>query len=510
MADPKLRASRLRWLVQITGLVRKELTELVRQPVLLVVLVGGPFLILVLFAGGYDEETVRVRTLFVAPEGSLYEEAVDAYGDDVGSYVEILGFTGDLIAARDRLRSGDADLVVVFPPDPAATVLAGDQARITVLHDKLDPLQQTAVEVSARVAVQELNAQVLQTLVGEAQLLLTPLPEALDDARERSGELRSAAIRGDLAGVREQAVDVRAAVVAVEALGSASSRVVESLEGEVDPEQQERLDAVATSVARLESVLDEVASDDEVDVRAASAVIDAEVDELATMAEDMITLDPAVVVRPFASDTENLLRSPVGVNDFFAPSAIALLLQHLAVTFAAMSLVREEGLGWFESYRVGPVAARHLVAGKYLAYGAAGAAVGAALVAAVVLGLDVPLRGSVGWVAGAIAALLVSSVGLGLVLSAIARTDAQAVQYAMLSLLAGLFFGGFVLELDAFRQPVAAVSWALPVTFGIRMLQDVMLRGEDPTSADLVGVTVQAVVYGGLALALVRRRLRVG
>ena len=42
----------------------------------------------------------------------------------------------------------------------------------------------------------------------------------------------------------------------------------------------------------------------------------------------------------------------------------------------------------------------------------------------------------------------------------------------------------------------------------VRILQDVMLRGDVPATADVIGLGALVVVYGGLAIALLRRQLR--
>ena len=104
--------------------------------------------------------------------------------------------------------------------------------------------------------------------------------------------------------------------------------------------------------------------------------------------------------------------------------------------------------------------------------------------------------------------VLLASLALGTLISLISRSETQAVQWAMLTLLAGLFFSGFVLSLDGMTYPVKAISWLLPVTYGIRILQDVMLRGVDPERNDLLGLGVLVVAYGGVALLLLRRQLR--
>ena len=73
--------------------------------------------------------------------------------------------------------------------------------------------------------------------------------------------------------------------------------------------------------------------------------------------------------------------------------------------------------------------------------------------------------------------MLLASLSLGMVLSSISQTESQAVQFAMLTLLAGMFFSGFVLGLDNLTYPVKLISWTLPVTYGIRSFQTVMLLG---------------------------------
>ncbi len=80
--------------------------------------------------------------------------------------------------------------------------------------------------------------------------------------------------------------------------------------------------------------------------------------------------------------------------------------------------------------------------------------------------------------------MLLSSLALGMVFAIISQTESQAVQYAMLALLAGLFFSGFILPIEGLSYPVKVISWLLPVTYGIAGLQDIMLRGQDAVAGD--------------------------
>lgn len=432
-------------LIQTLGFLRKEIVEVARQPRLLIVLVAAPFLVLALFAVGYDQEQVVLNTRFVGPPGSVYEGSLDEATSSLGRYLTSAGYGSDREAALDELRAGRVDLVVVFPDDPAGTVLGNEQAVVEVLHDKLDPIQQTAVDVAAQVAVAELNATVLERLVGETQ-------QRLATAAQRSGDLADTGLSDD---------------VATALLG----------DGEGDPAEEARVrEAIETARAEGRTVLE---------------------------------LEPGVVVRPFRSDASSVLPEPVTITDFFAPAAVALLIQHLVLTMIAMSLVADRSIGLFEVFQVGPIGAGRIIVGKYLAHVLVGATVTAALLVGVVAGLGVPAAGAWWWLAVGMFGLVSASIGLGIVVAMASRSAIQAVQYAMLVLLGGLFFGGFLLELDAFRYPVKALSWLLPVTYGVRLLRDVMLRGAAPRMTDLAGLASLTVLYGLAGWALLARRLRV-
>jgi ABC-2 type transport system permease protein len=217
-----------------------------------------------------------------------------------------------------------------------------------------------------------------------------------------------------------------------------------------------------------------------------------------------------VLVRPFESSTENVLTESIRPNDYFTPASLALLLQHLALTFAALSLVRDRRTGLFELMRVGPLSSIEIVLGKIFAYLLVGTIVGAALICGAVFGLGVTFTGSIGWLVVVVVGVLLASLALGMLLATLAATESQAVQYAMLALLGGLFFSGFILPISGLGYPVKMVSFLLPVTYGIATLQDIMLRGSTPAPWALTGLATLIAVYGAIAVLGLRRRLRTG
>jgi ABC-2 type transport system permease protein len=496
--DTALRTVHAPWgvIIRSFAFVRKEVVEIVRQPRLIALLVLGPFALLLLFGAGYAQNVVVKKALFVGPENSIYEELHDSYEGELEEFISSEGMVSSEDEARAQLADGKVDIVVVFPPDPQESVLAGERAVITVLHDEIDPIQEAAIQFAAELAIHEVNSAILTTLAADAQSQLGPVAELSASLQQASDSLHA-----DPVGTREA---LSPQLAAIDDALAGSENIIARL-GVEDPELVARVDAARVQaddiVNQLEQV-DENTSDEELDALAAS------MDGLATALQQSVMLDPEVIVQPFESDAENVVSNSITPTDYFTPSSIALLLQHLALTFAALSIVRDRRTGLFELMRVGPLSSIEIIVGKTFAYLLVGCVVGAALLAASALALGVPLAGSLGYLACVVVGVLLSSLALGMLFAILSQTESQAVQYAMLALLAGLFFSGFILPIEGLKYPIKAVSYLLPVTYGIAGLQDIMLRGRDPSAAMLAGLGALVLGYGVLAVIGLRRRLR--
>jgi ABC-2 type transport system permease protein len=219
--------------------------------------------------------------------------------------------------------------------------------------------------------------------------------------------------------------------------------------------------------------------------------------------EDIATIPPSVVAAPTEADMTNLAASLPSVTSYFGPAVLALILQHLAVTLVSMSLVRERTSGAMELFRISPVSAAEVLAGKVLAFGILGFAVAGITIALLVVGLHVPLLAGPVALALVTGLLLLASLGLGLLIAVVSDSERQAVQLSLLVLLASVFFSGFILAIDQFTPAVRALAYALPVTHGIRLLQDLMLRGatnETWQAAALVAIAFVTLVAAWLML----------
>ena len=222
-------------------------------------------------------------------------------------------------------------------------------------------------------------------------------------------------------------------------------------------------------------------------------------------AGDVIKIPPDVIAAPTQASLTNVAQSQPTVVQYFAPAVLALILQHLAVTLIALSVVRERTSGLFELFRISPITTAELVTGKLVAYGLFAGAVATATIALLVVGFHVPILAQPGWIALIAGLLIAASLGLGLLIAAISDSERQTVQLSLLVLLASVFFSGFVLAINEFSEPIRSLIYVLPVANAIALLGDFMFRGGTVAVWQIWLLVGLSVAYIGGAWLLLRR-----
>jgi ABC-2 type transport system permease protein len=107
-------------------------------------------------------------------------------------------------------------------------------------------------------------------------------------------------------------------------------------------------------------------------------------------ASQAAAIPPDVIAAPTEAVLENVAQSQPTVVQYFGPAVLALILQHMAITLIALSVVREKTSGLFELFRISPITTAELVTGKLIAYGIFAGAVALATIGLLVAGFHVP------------------------------------------------------------------------------------------------------------------------
>ena len=479
----------LQFFIRIFAFVRKEMISILRQPRLIFSLILGPFLILLLFGIGYRDTPRILRTLFVVAEDSTMRPVVEEYANRLGQQIASQGIIADAAEADRRLRNREVDLVVVVPPNPSVAVRNNEQAVFNLYHHEIDPYERTYIEILGRNYIDEINRIVLLAAADQGKVEAQTIQEQVGRAREAAAEFRVALEAGNEADTRAAGEQLNEDL---NLLALTTGAGLALLSGVDETTGAETVEARIQATQELAGTLSSSAAAEQTQTVAAIEQELAEMDDLLT---EYRSLDSEVLISPFRAETLSITDTSLSPTDFFVPAVIALLLQHIAVTLAGLSIVRERQDGPMELFRASPVSAFQLLVGKFLSFLILTLLLGAALTALVVYALGVPMLGDWGYYALVVVALLCASLSLGFFVSLSAQTDSQAIQTSMVILLASIFFSGFFLALYRLWEPVQVVSWALPVTYGIELLQSVMLRGQIPGPFLIAALFVYAFVF---------------
>ena len=492
-------------LIRIGAFAKKEMTEIFRQPRLLLTLILGPFLILLLFGIGYRNEGRNLRVIIVVAKQDPVHGTVRQYANQLGSQFQLTGISDNLEESRGKLRRRDVDLVVIVPDRAERTLQQNQQAVITLLHNEVDPYQADYIEFTGQLYVDKLNRWLLGSTIEEKKSEVGIVQKDIGEAIRAIQTMREALDRREIAAAQESQ----------KSLSNSFGRIESRLESEIARSQDLDASDVQELRNRRKALRERVESLGQLDPEKTDYLTEArtaaEIERDLTYVQARLTqfrrIDPKVLVSPFTTKSSTIAKMRPELPQFFIPSVIVLLLQHLAVTFASLSVVREFRTGAAELFRVSPLRPLEMMLGKYLGYFLVGAFVAAILTAALLFGLRVPALGDLRLLGAILAVLLFSSLSIGFLLSLLAKTETQAIQYTMIFLLVSIFFSGFLLNLELLWEPIRLISWLLPATYGIRLTQDNILRGETPDLFLLALLLTMGAYFFVVSYRILRRRI---
>ncbi len=180
---------------------------------------------------------------------------------------------------------------------------------------------------------------------------------------------------------------------------------------------------------------------------------------------------------PFIEARPRLLYNPDGRSEtFFVPGLLGIILQLVTTTLTAFAIVRERERGTLEKLMVTPVSRLAMTLGKILPSVLVGAVATVLALLAMVHVFSVRVRGDLALLAALTGLFLFTSLAIGLLISAVARTQLQALMMTLLLMLPSVLLSGFMFPRDAMPTPIRELTWLLPATYFIEIMRGVVLR----------------------------------
>lgn len=194
---------------------------------------------------------------------------------------------------------------------------------------------------------------------------------------------------------------------------------------------------------------------------------------------------------------------------FLVPGLIGFILMLTAVLSTALSLVREKERGTMEQLRVTSLRPGELIVGKTLPYLGISLAATALILLASRFLFGVAVRGPYLHLFLATLVYLLGALGLGLLVSSLAETQAMAFQVgSLVSMLPAIFLSGFIFPIRSMPAVLQAITYAVPARYFNVVLRGVILKGAGLESypRDMLFLVLYAVVVLGLAYVRLSRR----
>jgi len=159
------------------------------------------------------------------------------------------------------------------------------------------------------------------------------------------------------------------------------------------------------------------------------------------------------------------------------PALIGVILTLTMVLFTAVAIVRERERGNLELLITTPVSTIELMAGKIGPYIVIGLIQVSIVLLLGWLLFSVPVEGSLAALYLAALLFIASSLGLGLLISTLAKTQFQAMQLTVFTFLPSILLSGFMFPFDGMPRFAQWIGELLPLTHFVRLTRGVLLRG---------------------------------
>lgn len=202
--------------------------------------------------------------------------------------------------------------------------------------------------------------------------------------------------------------------------------------------------------------------------------------------------------------------SEVKSRNFLVPGLIAVVMTLIGALLTAMVIAREWERGTMEALMVTPIAMGEILLGKLLPYFVLGAGGMALSVFMAVWVFHVPLRGAMWLLFLAGSLFLLVALGMGLLISTIARSQFVAGQVAIVvTFLPAFILSGFIFDIESMPPFLQAVTHLIPARYFVSILQSIFLAGNiwSVMVPNMLGLLIMALVFIGLSRRKSRKRL---
>lgn len=194
--------------------------------------------------------------------------------------------------------------------------------------------------------------------------------------------------------------------------------------------------------------------------------------------------------------------------DYFAPGVISFAIMMVTTMITIILFVNERRNGTLQRLLVSPASESEIVVGYALAFAVIGVIQSVVVLIAAILLFDISIVGNIFLALIVILLLAFGHQGLGILLSAGAKNELQAIQFIPLILFPSILLAGLFWPIESIPGYLQPLSYIIPLRYGIDAERSIMLRGWDLGEiwVDIFVLIVFAILTLSASVLLLKRK----
>ncbi len=184
-------------------------------------------------------------------------------------------------------------------------------------------------------------------------------------------------------------------------------------------------------------------------------------------------------------------------RNYFVPAVIVNIILVVTSMLTALAIVREKEIGTMEQLMVTPIRPMELMVGKMLPFALVGMLDTALVTVLALVVFRVPFRGNLLVLALSAGLFLLTTLGTGLFLSTISRTQQQAMMGSFFFVLPASMLSGFAFPVRNMPLPIRTLTYLDPMRYFVEIVRDVFLKG---SGISLLWPQMLAMLVFGVAI----------
>ncbi|MFN2290765.1 MAG: ABC transporter permease [Anaerolineae bacterium] len=242
---------------------------------------------------------------------------------------------------------------------------------------------------------------------------------------------------------------------------------------------------------------------------AASVTMSAAANVLGRFSSGLAAASGVVVPELIDFRTNVRFNPTMDIRDYTIPAQLGFITYQVTLAVAALGLARERELGTMEQLMVTPLRTFELTLGKGLPAIAIGGLNFAVMWVISLTVFQTPMKGSPLLLAALSLLFISTQVGWGLVISAISRTQQQAILFVFIQAMLDMTFSGFLVPVKNMPEVLQTIARVVPLQHYLAILRSIMLKGAglEELWCNAAALLVLGIVTWALGLRAVARHV---